>query len=85
MAHVERPLVPITKDMGETSTVKGGNDLATTAEKLRQVRLATRRFLALAALESARDRTRGGADVADVADVDAALSEFVKHDWSALY
>jgi hypothetical protein len=67
--------------MGTSELTTIPNDLAAVAEKLRQVKLATRRFLALWALEHARDRLRSGSDT----DVDAALAEFVKHDWSALY
>ena len=61
--------------------ISGGSDLGATAEKLRQVKLATRRFLSLWALEHARDRMRCGDD----AGAEAALADFVKHDWSALY
>jgi ribosomal 50S subunit-associated protein YjgA (DUF615 family) len=67
--------------MGNAELTTIPNDLAAVAEKLRQVKLATRRFLALWALEHARDRLRSDGD----ADVDAALAAFVKHDWSALY
>jgi hypothetical protein len=65
----------------QSCTITRSSDLGATAEKLRQVKLATRRFLALWALEHARDRTRRGDD----AGAEAALADFVKHDWSALY
>jgi ribosomal 50S subunit-associated protein YjgA (DUF615 family) len=67
--------------MGTSESTTISNDLAAVAEKLRQVKLATRRFLALWALEHARDRLRADSDT----EVDAALAEFVQHDWSALY
>ena len=65
----------------QACTISGGSQLSDTAERLRQVKLATRRFLALWALEHARDRARRGDD----AGAEAALADFVKHDWSALY
>jgi hypothetical protein len=65
----------------EPKPITGGSDLAAAAEKLRDVKLATRRFLALWALEHARTRLRA----TDHHDAEAALSDFVKHDWSALY
>ena len=63
------------------------SDLADTAQRLRQVRDATRQFLALYALESVRERVRKGTHAADPdeAVVEAALSDFNNHDWSLLY
>lgn len=60
-----------------------GNDLAAAAERLRQVKLATRRFLALWALSHAAERLRISAAAACPAE--AALAHFIKHDWSSLY
>ena len=65
----------------EPKTIGGGRDLAAAAETLRHVRLETRRFLELWAQELARVRKRACDDV----QTEAALADFVKHDWSALY
>ena len=59
------------------------NDLAATAQRLRDVKEATRNFLTLWALEQARDRVRRGEEVAgetveeiiDAATVEAAILE----------
>ena len=59
------------------------NELAATAQRLRDVKEATRNFLTLWALEQARDRVRRGEQVAgetveeiiDAATVEAAILE----------
>ena len=64
------------------------SDLADTAHRLRQVKNATRQFLALHALESARDRVRDQAHTAapsPAAALESAVCDFNNHDWSLLY
>jgi hypothetical protein len=68
------------------------SDLASTAERLRHVKEATRRFLTLWALERARDRTRSGCEPesgshgfdVDIAAIEAAIRELDVYDNPAL-
>ena len=64
------------------------SDLADTAHRLRQVKNATRQFLALYALETAQERVRDeahGAQAASPAELESAVCDFNNHDWSLLY
>ena len=58
------------------------SDLAATAERLREVKQATRRFLLLWAQDTARDRN-GESD--ETSKIEAELADFKNHDWSLLY
>jgi hypothetical protein len=66
------------------------NDLADTAQRLRDVKQATRYFLQLWALEQARERASRGEDVTnplddlDTAAVEAAILELNVHASDAL-
>ena len=64
------------------------SDLAATAHRLRQVKNATRQFLALYALETAKERVRDEAHppaAASPTDLESAVCDFTNHDWSLLY
>jgi hypothetical protein len=64
------------------------SDLADTAHRLRQVKNATRQFLALYALETARERVRDQAHAApstQAAALESAVCDYNNHDWSLLY
>ncbi len=58
------------------------SDLAATAQRLRQVKEATRQFLILWAQDTARDRN---AQDAETSQIEAELADFKNHDWSLLY
>lgn len=56
-------------------------DLADTAQRLRQVKTATREFLSLWALHDPHDRMGDEAQV----QAEAELEDFHSHDWSLMY